>query len=212
MNSINSNKRGFVFAIHRHMCVFWQALEDRSNYMIVIMSKDVMMERLDETMRLYVRNKTYLRRGDRWFWERLQRALPQNPMCTLPGGQRGEDWCGVHALAHAQHEEQQRREEVEIDLGDHRCQYHKQAEVDDMDVEGACAWWGYWRSVTSMSTQQTTECPQVIIKRVNGWNYDSRKMEVVEYKPPQHYGNMWKVIYLSPRLTWCPIPVYYSHI
>ena len=115
-----------------------QALKDRSSYLIVIMCIDVLIPNLDETMRLYVRTKTYLKRDDQWFWERLRRALPQNPMFTLPGGERGEDWCGIHGLARAQHEEQQRWEEVEIDLGHHRCQYHKGPEVNNIDGEGAC--------------------------------------------------------------------------
>ena len=95
----------------------FQALEDRSNYLIVVLCKNVKVEHLDNTMRQYVRTKTYLRKDSPWFWEQLLNALPRNPMATLPGGQRGEDWSGVEALARAHQAEFNRVLPVEQGLG-----------------------------------------------------------------------------------------------
>ena len=92
-------------------------MEDRSNYLIVVLCKNVKIEHLDNTMRLYVRTKTYLRKDSPWFWEQLLNALPRNPISTLPGGQRDEDWSGVEALARAQLAEFKRALQVEQDLG-----------------------------------------------------------------------------------------------
>ena len=83
-------------------------MEDRCNYLIVILGKEVEVEDLDKTMRQYVRTNTYLSEDSLWFWEKLWRALPRNPIATLPGGERDEGWCGVYALARAQDEEYMR--------------------------------------------------------------------------------------------------------
>ena len=129
-------------------CVFWfQALEERSNYLVVILCKDLQMGNLDEAMRLYVRTNTYLRREDAFFWQRLRYALPLRPMFTLPGGERDEDWCGVYALARARDAMygniQQRRWDLEQELADHHCQYHGPPEVE-MEMQAAAPWvWGY---------------------------------------------------------------------
>ena len=95
----------------------FQALEDRSNYLIVVLCKNVKIEPLDNTMHQYVRTKTYLRKDSPWFWEQLLNALPRNPMATLPGGQRGEDWSGVEALARAHQAEFKGALRVEQGLG-----------------------------------------------------------------------------------------------
>ena len=97
-------------------------------------------------MRQYVRTKTYLRKDSPWFWKQLMRALPRNPMATLPGGERDEDWSGVDALARA-HNEEFRRElrrdhdpEIEIDLVKNQVRHHKQREQAVIEMEGARVW------------------------------------------------------------------------
>ena len=93
------------------------------------------MELLDNTMRQYVRTKTYLRKESPWFWEQLLHALPRNPIATLPGGQRDDDWSGVEALAQAHHNEYRRmlqmaqEPQIEIDLDENQVRYHRAWEL-----------------------------------------------------------------------------------
>lgn len=53
-----------------------KVLEERTNYLIIILLDDVNMDELDEEMKLYMRTNTYLSVNNKWFWQRLYYAMP----------------------------------------------------------------------------------------------------------------------------------------
>ena len=53
-----------------------KVLEDRTNYLIIILFDDVDMADLDEEIKLYMRTNTYVRVSDEWFWQKLFYAMP----------------------------------------------------------------------------------------------------------------------------------------
>ena len=83
-------------------------MKERTNYLILVLCEDVAIEDLDEEMRIYLRTNTYLKRDSRWFWDKLRYAMPQKTLLELQEGlnvRQDDDWCGVHAIARAQHAE-----------------------------------------------------------------------------------------------------------
>ena len=54
-----------------------KVLEDRTNYLIIILFDDVDMADLDEEIKLYMRTNTYVRVSDERFWQKLFYAMPQ---------------------------------------------------------------------------------------------------------------------------------------
>ena len=54
-----------------------KVLEDRTNYLIIILFDDVDMADLDEEIKLYMRTNTYVRVSDESFWQKLFYAMPQ---------------------------------------------------------------------------------------------------------------------------------------
>ena len=54
-----------------------RALEDRSNFLIVVLLKEVDYKDLDETLSLYMKTKTYVSAGDKWFWQKMFHAMPK---------------------------------------------------------------------------------------------------------------------------------------
>ena len=55
-----------------------KVLEDRMNYLIIILFDDVDISELDEEIKLYMRTNTYVSVSDKWFWQKLFYAMPQN--------------------------------------------------------------------------------------------------------------------------------------
>uniref|UniRef100_A0A182QDR2 TIR domain-containing protein n=1 Tax=Anopheles farauti TaxID=69004 RepID=A0A182QDR2_9DIPT len=54
-----------------------QSVTDKRNRVILIVYDDIgNIDQLDPQMRGYINTNTYLRRDDRWFWEKLQYAMP----------------------------------------------------------------------------------------------------------------------------------------
>ena len=56
-----------------------KVIEDRMNYLIIILLDDVNMAELDEEIKLYMRTNTYVSYRDKWFWQKLFYAMPQQP-------------------------------------------------------------------------------------------------------------------------------------
>ena len=56
-----------------------KVLEDRMNYLIIIVFDDVDMAELDEEIKLYMRTNTYVSVSDKLFWQKLFYAMPQHP-------------------------------------------------------------------------------------------------------------------------------------
>ena len=54
-----------------------KVLEDRMNYLIIILFDDVDVADLDDEIKLYMRTKQYIRVGDKNFWQKLYYAMPQ---------------------------------------------------------------------------------------------------------------------------------------
>ena len=54
-----------------------KVLEDRMNYLIIILFDDVDVAQLDDEIKLYMRTKQYVRVGDKNFWQKLYYAMPQ---------------------------------------------------------------------------------------------------------------------------------------
>ena len=103
-------------------------MEERMNYLILVLCEDVSVEDLDEEMQPYVRTNTYLRRDSRWFWEKLRYAMPQRTLLELQRDRNvppNADWSGVHAIARAQQVESalmrgDKRQNRDIHCGNHR--------------------------------------------------------------------------------------------
>ena len=53
-----------------------KVLEDRTNYLIIILFDDVDMADLDEEIKLYMRTNTFVRVSDERFWQKLFYAMP----------------------------------------------------------------------------------------------------------------------------------------
>ncbi|KAK0040642.1 strain BS90 toll-like receptor [Biomphalaria pfeifferi] len=53
-----------------------QVLNERRNRVILILMHDLDTEKLDSTLKVYMRTRTYLKYDDPWFWEKLMFAMP----------------------------------------------------------------------------------------------------------------------------------------
>ncbi|XP_063241829.1 toll-like receptor Tollo [Bacillus rossius redtenbacheri] len=73
-NFIKSEWCRFEFKSAHH-----QVLRDRRRRLIVVLLGDVPQKDLDPDIRLYLKTNTYLRWGDKLFWEKLRFALPDVP-------------------------------------------------------------------------------------------------------------------------------------
>ncbi len=60
-----------------------KALQERSNYLIVIVLNEVSEDDLDEEMKLYLTTNTYIRVDSKWFWENLKYALPKKTLSQI---------------------------------------------------------------------------------------------------------------------------------
>ncbi|ELU03528.1 hypothetical protein CAPTEDRAFT_27770, partial [Capitella teleta] len=56
-----------------------QVLKEMSKYLILIMYEDIHENELDEDLKFYVKNNTYLSIQNKWFWEKLYYAMPEDP-------------------------------------------------------------------------------------------------------------------------------------
>ena len=87
LNSVNQSKRMIMVLSHNFIKSEWcllefraahrKVLEDRMNYLIIILFDDVNVAELDDEIKLYMRTNTYLSISNKWFWEKLCYALPR---------------------------------------------------------------------------------------------------------------------------------------
>ena len=68
-----------------------KALDDRSNFLIVIILKEVGQKHLDETLKLYMKTKTYLTFDDTWFWQKMLYAMPKVPIDRIKSASGSND-------------------------------------------------------------------------------------------------------------------------
>ena len=88
LNSVDQSKRMIMVLSQNFIKSEWcllefraahqKVLEDRMNYLIIILFDDVDMAEVDDEIKLYMRTNTYLSVSNKWFWQKLVYALPQN--------------------------------------------------------------------------------------------------------------------------------------
>ena len=88
LNSVDQSKRMLMVLSRNFVKSEWcllefraahrKVLEDRMNYLIIILFDDVDIAEVDDEIKLYMRTNTYLSVSNKWFWEKLVYALPQN--------------------------------------------------------------------------------------------------------------------------------------
>ena len=86
LNSVDQSKRMLMVLSSNFLKSEWcllefraahrKVLEERMNYLIIILFDDVNMDDLDEEMKLYMRTNTYLSVSNKWFWQKLYYAMP----------------------------------------------------------------------------------------------------------------------------------------
>ena len=88
-----------------------RALEDRSNFLIVVLLEEVDQKDLDETLRLYMKTKTYVSADDKWLWEKLLYAMPKIPIDKLKVQQEtNQGDVGKHQEAYRQQQNLEQNE------------------------------------------------------------------------------------------------------
>lgn len=60
-----------------------RVLDERCNYLIVLIEDDLQLEDLDEDMKLYLRTNTYIKMSSAWFWESLIYAMPKKSLFQM---------------------------------------------------------------------------------------------------------------------------------
>lgn len=88
LNSVDQSKRMLMVLSRNFLKSEWcllefraahrKVLEDRMNYLIIILFDGINMDELDDEMKLYMRTNTYLSVSNKWFWEKLYYAMPQS--------------------------------------------------------------------------------------------------------------------------------------
>ena len=68
-----------------------RSLDDRSNFLIVVVLKEVDEKDLDETLKFYMKTNTYVTVNDKWFWQKMQYAMPKVPIDKLKALQNIQD-------------------------------------------------------------------------------------------------------------------------
>ena len=71
-----------------------RAIDDRSNFLIVVVMKEVDEKKLNETLRFYMKTSTYVSVNDKWFWQKMLYAMPKVPIDKLKAQQNNqpENW------------------------------------------------------------------------------------------------------------------------
>lgn len=100
-----------------------QVLSERRNRVILILMHDLDAEKLDSTLKVYMRTRTYLKYDDPWFWEKLMFAMPDIRQRKLDENQRQPS---VHGIEYMPQERQipgqQQLGRVHIHGSGHRCE------------------------------------------------------------------------------------------
>ena len=86
VKSVESSKRTIMLLSNNFLASEWckfefqtahqQVLTERKNRVLLVLLQDLDESKLDQTLRLYMRTRTYLKYDDPWFWEKLLFAMP----------------------------------------------------------------------------------------------------------------------------------------
>lgn len=87
LNSVDQSKRMIIVLSNSFIQSEWcrfefraahqKVLEDKTNYLILVLFDDVNSNSLDDEIKLYLRTNTYLSVSNKWFWQKLLYALPK---------------------------------------------------------------------------------------------------------------------------------------
>ena len=93
MEAVQSSRRMIMVLSQNYLKSEWCMLEfraahikvlnDRTNYLILVLYDDVNVSELDEDMQLYIRTNTYLARYNQWFYNKLLYAMPTKNLQQL---------------------------------------------------------------------------------------------------------------------------------
>ena len=86
MEAVKSSRRMIMVLSRNYLKSDWCMLEfraahnkvlnDRTNYLILVLYDDIDVSELDEDMQLYIRTNTYLARSNQWFYDKLFYSMP----------------------------------------------------------------------------------------------------------------------------------------
>ena len=64
-----------------------RTIDDRSNFLIVVVLEKVPDKELDQTLKFYMETNTYVSVDDKWFWQKMLYAMPKVPIDKLKAQQ-----------------------------------------------------------------------------------------------------------------------------
>jgi hypothetical protein len=98
INSVEKSKRMIMVLSNNFLESEWcrlefraahqKVLEDKTNYLIIILFEGVDINTIDAEAKLYLRTNTYLSVTNKWFWQKLLYSLPK-PRSELQGTTEG---------------------------------------------------------------------------------------------------------------------------
>ena len=77
-----------------------RALDDISNFLIVVVLKEVHDKDLDETLKLYMKTNTYVAADDKWFCQKMLYAMPKVPIDRLKAQQNNQNHNNIPLANH----------------------------------------------------------------------------------------------------------------
>ena len=93
MEAVQSSRRMILVLSQNYLKSEWCMLEfcaahnkvlnDRTNYLILVLFDDVDVSKLDDDMKLYIRTNTYLARSNKWFNDKLLYSMPTKSLQQL---------------------------------------------------------------------------------------------------------------------------------
>lgn len=99
INSVNRSKRMIMVLSNSFLESEWcrlefraahhKVLQDKTNYLIVILFEGIDPDALDDETRLYLRTNTYLSVTNKWFWQKLLYSLPKPQETAVKENQSG---------------------------------------------------------------------------------------------------------------------------
>ena len=99
--AVNSSRRTIVALTPEYAGSFWcnvefleakvKAFNDKANYIIALLLKEVEHKKLDMILKLYLETNTYVSATDDWLWKKLVYGMPQVPINQLKTQQKIQD-------------------------------------------------------------------------------------------------------------------------
>jgi hypothetical protein len=87
IEAVNNSRRTLMIASNNFLDSEWcqyefktahhSVLKEKSKRIILILIEDVDSSKFDDDLQLYIKTKTYVKREDPWFWEKVLYAMPE---------------------------------------------------------------------------------------------------------------------------------------